>query len=488
VATDHHWSAKGLMALTSAGLCVLAVLKAAGMGLTHDESYSFIHYLDDSFMEVVSYNMFPRLANNHILNTLWMRLADTVFGPNELALRGLSMIMLPIYLFALTPVAFGARSTIMAVAAFVLLASNQMLFEFFTLARGYSQGYTLLVCALVLRVFPLGGLRVDHQRLLALTLAGLAAFAQFTMLTAALALVAVDAAIVVFEPGANRWKRLWPGVVTLVVWGALLYQPLAVSLSSDLIFGSRDSFIQRSIVTLVLGSISGLWLSPWQVGLITVSVLSFLAVAFFIVLNDARTKGISTTLTSPLGLFTAVLFLTVTGNLVQVFFLGGYYLEGRTALVYLPLILITIVLLFQRMESAAKWVSYPAISAMVIFAALNLIAFNSGYSTHRTVEWAFDRDTRQVARWMKEQNDGKPKGSVRVDAYFIYEPSLNFYRIQLKADELAVIRRADSISDSTDLVVMPTDRLPELGLSESDCVQRFTEGEVCVIRPPRANQ
>lgn len=471
------------MALCGLILCALAVFKAAQMGFTHDESYSYIHYLDDTFMEVVSYNMFPRLANNHIVNTLWMRLANGLFGPQELALRGLSLLMLPIYLMAVARLTLGARSATMAVTAFVLLASNQMLFEYFTLARGYSQGYTLLVCAMVLRVFPFGSIKNDHQRFLALLLAGLAAFAQFTMLTAALAFLLVDAAIVLFNGEVGNWKGLWPDILAVVLWAVLLYEPIRISVSFELIFGSRDSFTQRSIATLVVGSASGLWLNPWKVKLITTLVLSFIVSAFLMVLNDVRIKGLSVALSSPLGLFSSVLLLTIIGNLVQVFFLGGYYLEGRTALVYLPLILITIVLLFQRMGSGAKWIRYPAISALVVLASLNIMAFSSGYSAISTQEWPYDRGTRQVALWLKEENEGKPEGSVQVASYFIYEPTLNFYRIQLKADELAVISRTDTLSDSVDLLVMPTDRLSAFGLSETDCGRQFTEGEVCVLDP-----
>jgi len=471
------------MALCGSVLFALAVHKAEQMGFTHDESYSYIHYLDDTFMEVVSYNMYPRLANNHIVNTVWLRMADSMFGPKELALRGLSLLMLPVYLIAVARLALGSRTTIMAVASFILLASNQMLFEYFTLARGYSQGYTLLVCAMVLRVFPLGWMKNDHQRFLALMLAGIAAFAQFTMLTAALAFVMVDAAIVVFQSGADRWRRLWPVGAVLAVWGLLLYQPILVSLSSDLIFGSRDSFFDRSVISLVVGSVTGLWLVHWKIQLVAWITLLLTAGALIMVISDTIRNGISSTLESPLGLFASVLLLTVAGNLIQVFFLGGYYLEGRTALVYLPLTLITIVLLFQRMESGAKWVAYPAISAMAVFASLNIMAFKSGYSADSTQEWSYDRGTRQVTSWLKEQCSGKPKGSVRVASHFTYEPTLNFYRIQLNAEELAVITRTDAVSDSIDFLVMPTDQLAALGLSEADCNHQFTDGEVCLVDP-----
>src|SRR3712207_3878334 len=71
--------------------------RAATLSFTIDESQSYHQFVPLSFMEIVSYNT-EFSANNHILNTLCMKLSSWLFGPSELALRLHNVIAHGIYL------------------------------------------------------------------------------------------------------------------------------------------------------------------------------------------------------------------------------------------------------------------------------------------------------------------------------------------------------------------------------------------------------
>src|SRR6186713_111544 len=79
----------------------VTVFKSATTSFTHDESITYGGYVHRSFMDIVSY--VPPYTNNHILNTLFMKVSEACFGPAEWALRLHSILALAVYLF------FGSR-------------------------------------------------------------------------------------------------------------------------------------------------------------------------------------------------------------------------------------------------------------------------------------------------------------------------------------------------------------------------------------------
>ena len=78
------------------GLALLGyvIIKAYSSSFTHDESYSYLYFTQNSFMDVLAYKNW--FSNNHILNTIFIKYFDILFGSSELALR-----MPNIFLFVL---------------------------------------------------------------------------------------------------------------------------------------------------------------------------------------------------------------------------------------------------------------------------------------------------------------------------------------------------------------------------------------------------
>ena len=71
--------------LITIALVVFDIYKAAHASFTIDESDTYLHWVNSSFMDIISYAN-PG-TNNHILNTLLMKLFQALFGTSELILR-----------------------------------------------------------------------------------------------------------------------------------------------------------------------------------------------------------------------------------------------------------------------------------------------------------------------------------------------------------------------------------------------------------------
>ncbi len=130
-----------------AGGLALAIVKAAWAPITTDEAWSFNQWVVRGFGFIwTDYGA----TNNHLLNTLGMRIAALLFGTSELALRLPALAGRALLLVAS---AFLARRLLasagLRVAFVAALAFHPYLLDFGALARGYSLGMGLLALAML---------------------------------------------------------------------------------------------------------------------------------------------------------------------------------------------------------------------------------------------------------------------------------------------------------------------------------------------------
>src|SRR6266542_6407233 len=80
-----HRTVDAAIAVLSLLLLAYSGYRAAILSFTIDESQSFNDYVPMKFMDIVSYK--HSSANNHILNTLWMKFISYSFVTSEFLLR-----------------------------------------------------------------------------------------------------------------------------------------------------------------------------------------------------------------------------------------------------------------------------------------------------------------------------------------------------------------------------------------------------------------
>ncbi len=124
----------------------LRVVKAILEPITYDEAFSFLHYACKSIAVIFSDYTFP---NNHILNSLLMKLTTNIFGNSELILRLPSVIggiFSAIIIYKLSIMLIPRK--IMRFFFLLLVLSNPFLIKFQYEARGYSLGMGFCFLAL----------------------------------------------------------------------------------------------------------------------------------------------------------------------------------------------------------------------------------------------------------------------------------------------------------------------------------------------------
>lgn len=129
----------------SAILVTITIFRASTTGITEDEAWTYVHYIQPNPFAVIKYlNVKGTFANNHILNSFLISFFELFFhhNYNEFVIRlpnAISYIWYLLFAYLIT------KDTKYKYLNFSLLVLNYGVNEFFGLARGYG-----MACAFVL--------------------------------------------------------------------------------------------------------------------------------------------------------------------------------------------------------------------------------------------------------------------------------------------------------------------------------------------------
>lgn len=134
-----------LVLLSGLGIVWYIIYKASHTSFTHDESYTYTHYVHQGFMDIVSYK--TPYTNNHILNTVLMKYCELLFGSSELSLRLPNILAFILYSIFIILLLYKYIPKLMF-PFYLLMVLNPHLLDFFALARGYGLSFAFLLMSL----------------------------------------------------------------------------------------------------------------------------------------------------------------------------------------------------------------------------------------------------------------------------------------------------------------------------------------------------
>jgi len=136
-----------------------AAVRAATQSITIDEADSYLLWVARPGQ------LWAQVSNNHLLNSLLMRLSTSLFGLSQITVRLPAMIGAALYVAgALYLSSLIASRRALRWALFVCLVYNPFVFDFFVAARGYSIAAAFLVWALAIPAAVLAGKLKDAER------------------------------------------------------------------------------------------------------------------------------------------------------------------------------------------------------------------------------------------------------------------------------------------------------------------------------------
>ncbi len=429
-----------VMALMGLTILAASIYRAAAASFTHDEAFSYNHYITLSYVEILSHT--HAFTNNHLLNTLGMKLCDQLFGSSEIALRLPNLLALALFLY------YAARLLLklppwIAIGGFVVLGTNSFMLELFTLARGYgiSFGFMLMALFHLVRSVQKGRLRDIVLFHLASVLATLG---NFTLLNVHLAgLVTLYIVLIArVALGDVPRKYLVPVTITnaamLAISTAVLWMPIRHTLEQNTLdFGGKSGFFSSTVSTWVMSLFPTLHIvEPVMIGFYIMIVLITLCALGASIRRFIRGDVAFLTQWTTLPVVAFVLTLTCLFMEIQHFLFGVDRLIGRFALFLLPLLVLLIVEIL-ALQHARGWKKATS-TGMALAALWSAISCSRSFGPYHSVEWQYDVRTKDVvAAIAMDMNASDHHGPpVHVGVNWLFEPTMNFYRIQMGLEEI----------------------------------------------------
>ncbi len=434
-----------LMFVIAFGVLVYAVLRASNASFTHDESLSYLSYPHQTLSDILAHK--EAYTNNHLLNTLGMKYSERLFGTSELVLRLPNLLALVMYMFY-TALLVRALPAWTGLAMFTILISNAQLLELFTLARGYGLSFGFMLMAIYHLVTYLRSARFRDAVLFhaACMLAVLSNFTLLDLYAAALGLLALAGCFIwwmmpEYRPVLWRNVRLQTVLLALAVFG--LWEPVRqVVTQNHFDFGGQQGFYHDTMRSVIYAAFPGLYVDEILLLFFQVLFTALMVLALALIVRMVIKKNIHFFYEQKVFVVvTCLLVLTCTVAIVQHWIFGADHLEARFAKFLLPLLALHVGLLLLAVtrQRGSKVVTV----AFLLLAGISLKSFmnNSGY--YRSEEWQYDMETKDMMKELLADHGRTTSGSpsIRIGNTWVFEPTINFYRVIWHVDELAPAHR-----------------------------------------------
>lgn len=229
------------------GIAVFSFItvKATISSFTHDESFSYLHYVHTSFMDIISFQ--GNYTNNHILNSLGMKYSEKLLGSSELVLRLPNLIMFAVYL-SYCFLFLRTQKAWIFIGMFVVLSTNTYLIDFFGLARGYGLSIGFMIMSIYHFIQSFHNQKTKNILLFHIA-SVLAILSSFVLLDVYFLLLIIYNLITYIDCKiTSQQKFYWWSVnkihiIPLLTIAVVLYEPIRkVFLFSRLDFGGKTSF------------------------------------------------------------------------------------------------------------------------------------------------------------------------------------------------------------------------------------------------------
>lgn len=406
-------------------LLVYVFSEAWLMPLTHDE-LSTIGFSKQSIFDILSYK--DPIPNNHILNTLLLKLNIAIFGDNLLTNRLPNIMAFILYYLFSVKLAFRIGNDFLFRTGLVITMTMQpFLFDFFSVSRGY--GLSLGFMSMSLYYMADFIKKTEISALFkSLVSAAIGVMASFTLLNYYLPLIFILFITIILKPNSSKSNELMKKsflvmfCISLVLAG-LCFTPFSKMMQTDQFqYWGSNSFYKDTFTELLYSMRSGIHYFRWDKEVYAlVGLMIFLVIAFSGIYSFLLKKSKDPIFLSFISLFVLVILY----NNMQHYLIGVPFLNARTSLFFIPLFSIVLVLSIQQITIIKEWLGVILICSTSL---LTIQHFFRGCNPKANFEWYQDGDTYNV---LKEINniifqESMPR-PVKIDCHWLFHPSLTYH-------------------------------------------------------------
>ena len=419
-----------LVLLSGLGIVWYIIYKASHTSFTHDESYTYTHYVHQGFMDIVSYK--TPYTNNHILNTVLMKYCELLFGSSELSLRLPNILAFILYSIFIILLLYKYIPKLMF-PFYLLMVLNPHLLDFFALARGYGLSFAFLLMSLYYLSLYFTSKQNKHLILFNVG-AFLAVMSNFSLLNyyvAALIVYNIVSYVVLkIDSTSNNYhfyKQNKINIVSVILSGMVLYEPLRrISKMSLLDFGGKNGFMEDTVGTAIYSFFYEMYVTPFLENIFKVFIVSVVALTLIIILKAIVQRNITLfNAHISLVLINLILIAIVAITIAQHLILGNDYYIHRFALFFYPIFILNFIFLLNYFFQLSKTTS---VSISYLCACLALFNIYINHNTAFYKDWKIDSDVKSMMQNLVLEHEKYPNKNIRLGINWLFEPGVNFYR------------------------------------------------------------
>lgn len=479
-----------------AGLAILLIgctfHKALVASFTHDESFTYNHYVTASLHDIFSYEVVS--ANNHLLNTLLMKTGDAVFGPSPIVLR-FPNIMAHLGFIVFSLLLFRKLNPWIILPLFALVNCNPYLLDFFALARGNGLSYGFLMGSIYLYT-RFAECNKTGWFIWSLIFALLGVLSHFTLLYYLLALVAVSNLwpmlnrFISGDPAANGLRSYARinllNLACLLILFVIMSGPVRkLILAGQLFYGGDTGFWKDTTGSLVetffYGASYGHMWGILVQGLVPLVMISTLALLLYVMIKKdvrlARENAI-------LFIVFLLLLFSVFINVSQFYLVGTKLLIRRYGLLFFPMFMLCSGFLVRAASRQGTFSKLPLIFVYCIALAFGIHTFTA-FSQTTYLDWDYEKETgRVVAILGKDVQEHVSPSTITLGISWPFEPTVNFYR---RTRGLAWLREVtrDGPQIKADYYYIFRDDMTKVPLDGHAPVILFDDGKTILVKVKR---
>jgi len=449
-----------LAILSGIGVLWFVIYKASHTSFTHDESYTYTHYVHQGFMDIISYK--TPYTNNHILNTVFMKYSEVFFGSSELSLRLPNILAFIIYsVFSILLLYKYVPKLIFPF--YLLMVLNPHLLDFFALARGYGLSFAFLMMSFY--YLSLYFTSKQNKYLILFNVgAFLAVMSNFSLLNYYVAALIVHNMVSYImskiDPQENHYhfyQQNKINIFSVILSGMVLYEPLRrISKMSLLDFGGKNGFMEDTVGTAIYSFFYEMYVSPFYEIVLKGFIVLLVGLILAITLKAIIQRNINFLKSNiRLVLINSILLAIVVITILQHLVLGNDYYIHRFALFFYPLFILNVVFLLNYFVQSFKITS---ISCSYLLASLALLNIYINHNITSYKDWKIDSDVKTMMQKLILEHEKNPNKQIRLGINWLFEPSTNFYRYTWNLKWLNPTHRRGINKNDDYLYVLKTDK------------------------------
>jgi hypothetical protein len=435
-------------------------LRAAFISISHDEALTYLVHAHSDFGEIFFHpKFFP--ANNHLLNTVLIKIFTYLFGDSEFIIRIPALAGCALFIISSYKMLGLFLKKLKLIVGFTLLITNSFLIDFFSCARGYALALGFFWAALYCcfkRAAAAGedSLKYNILAVAALTLAVLSNIAFINIyLAVSSILVFLELRMVLFGGRQDFFCRVRQFTVRIVFPMAIsgfclcaIYNPTALRLIQADSSGTvgQSGFWQDTIGSLVKCILQDKnYAIPALVFSVKAFIIIFLLASLAAIAYSAVKKKNFPAMSYLFSTGFVFIFMIIAVSLEAIFFKAGYP-KDRTAIYVIPLFLLLLVLLWHTFELIFPNISFRPVSGLFYCCALLMIVHNLvSVNLDNFYLWKYDAKTKDAVNLIRHAVEERQQGlgrKYRAGINWLFEPSMNYYIFVNKIRQIEFTTRA----------------------------------------------